>query len=711
MSSKPLSKHDPAGELSLIRRAPHLHEELAALIAHIELQQTAWWSDAVQSVILATLYRARFPMQKYEINENVRSEYGFDLGAADLEDSLVNLQSTHQVTDLGDGRFRIADYAASRVRLATMQWRLQAEAARQSFVTHVLDSAPQANAELIWKAFQQDLLEPLVKDLALGAWIFLTNDRSIIEESLDSHMKKFLQTVGSGVRKVAKEAALAFFDPEIEASRKFVADTLNAYYFMTACGLAREQIQYIEKILNSYFDTVVFFDVDLILAAKGLSDRAAIELLSNLMESQGAEHVGILEYFVADISISESIEVLRLAARTIADDETPRTLILQGPLFLSVQRAIAARLAVNDPDSAGFFQDSANSLSRRPPVPVFEVAGLVAARSGAVSQSDIRTYKSMSKVPEEEKLSRQSKSRFLHDLNLRTAVRTLRGGDWPDLTRCKYWLVTDNVALLRFDAFFTRRGAGFATCVHPLTFLQMLRLSTRRSEGLDRATIASIRLVFVQIGAVGKLDQAAARVLGALARYEQRGLGEEEMVESVLNEELRRLTRRQRKVITPSSEDADVIRQEIIELKAELDVFKLENRRLRKSIESERRTREAERFVIRGNEYHFGGVQGSVAAGSVGFSQSYGAGFEIANVREFADLVSEIGATLGLGPSVGPELQSNAMELRAAIDDPDADRERIRQALDTVISTLSLADSTATGKMAITVGRQLRMYL
>ena len=105
--------------------------------------------------------------------------------------------------------------------------------------------------------------------------------------------------MGSGVREVAKGAALAFFDPEIEASRKFVADTLNAYYFMTACGLTRDQIQYIEKILNSFFDTVAFFDVDLILAVKGLSDRAAIELLSNLMESRGTEHIGITEYFVA----------------------------------------------------------------------------------------------------------------------------------------------------------------------------------------------------------------------------------------------------------------------------------------------------------------------------------------------------------------------------------------------------------------------------
>ena len=181
-------------------------------------------------------------MQKNEIDENIRSEYGLDLGPVDLEGSIVNLQSTRQIINLGDGRFRIADDAANHVRLAAMQWQMQAEMARRSFVSHILDSAPHANAERIWRVFQQDFLEPLVKDLALGAWIFLTNDRSVIEDSLGSHLDRFLTTIDSGVRKVAREAALTFFDPEIEASRRFVADTLNAYYFMTACGLSHNQM-------------------------------------------------------------------------------------------------------------------------------------------------------------------------------------------------------------------------------------------------------------------------------------------------------------------------------------------------------------------------------------------------------------------------------------------------------------------------------------
>ena len=425
------------------------------------------------------------------------------------------------------------------------------------------------------------------------------------------------------------------------------------------------------------------------------------------MESRGTEHVGITDYFAADISIAESIEVLRLAARAMSDDGKPKSLILQGPLFLSVQRAMSAHVTISGLDSATFFRDSANSLSRRPPLPVFEINGSAVAPADTISTSDIRTYRSMSNVPDNEKLSRQSRSRFLHDLNLRAAIRTLRGGDWPDLTRCKYWLVTDNVALLRFDAFYTRRGAGFATCVHPLTFLQMLRLSTRRSEGLDRATIASIRLAFVHVGAARKIDEAAAKVLRALARHAQRGLPEEDVVESVLNEELRQLTRRQKNIITPTSDETDAIRQEIVELRAELDAFKAENRRLRKSVERERRARGGER----GDEYYFAGVQGPVAVRSTGFSQSYKMGFEVEKIREFADLIDEIRVTFDPDLPERPDLGHSAMKLRAAVGGSSLDRERIRQAMDEAISALGLADSTATRNSVIAIGAQLRMYL
>jgi hypothetical protein len=75
-------------------------------------------------------------------------------------------------------------------------------------------------------------------------------------------------------------------------------------------------------------------------------------------------------------------------------------------------------------------------------------------------------------------------------------------------------------------------------------------------------------------------------------------------------------------------------------------------------------------------------------------------------VREFADLVTEIAALLGLEPGQQAELSAAASELHEAIEDPAADRGRMRRAVDAVMGYLKLASSTALSKTAIAVGNQ-----
>jgi hypothetical protein len=107
------------------------------------------------------------------------------------------------------------------------------------------------------------------------------------------------------------------------------------------------------------------------------------------------------------------------------------------------------------------------------------------------------------------------------------------------------------------------------------------------------------------------------------------------------------------------------------------------------------------------NEYNFGGITGNVAAGSSNFSQAYNDSFDVAKVREFADLITEIAPTLDLEPDQRAELEAGTSELRAASDDPAADRGRLRRALDAVMSPLKLAGATAVRNAAITLGNQV----
>jgi hypothetical protein len=107
-----------------------------------------------------------------------------------------------------------------------------------------------------------------------------------------------------------------------------------------------------------------------------------------------------------------------------------------------------------------------------------------------------------------------------------------------------------------------------------------------------------------------------------------------------------------------------------------------------------------------GSQYNISGTTGNVAADSSGVTQNYSAGFDMTKVREFADLVTEIAALLGLEPGQQAELSAAASELHEAIEDPAADRGRMRRAVDAVMGYLKLASSTALSKTAIAVGNQ-----
>ena len=107
-----------------------------------------------------------------------------------------------------------------------------------------------------------------------------------------------------------------------------------------------------------------------------------------------------------------------------------------------------------------------------------------------------------------------------------------------------------------------------------------------------------------------------------------------------------------------------------------------------------------------GSEYNFGDITGNVAAGSSDVTQNYNAGFDMTKVREFADLVTEIAGLLNFEHGQQAELSAATSELHEAIEDPKADKGRMRRAVDAVMGYLKLASGTALRNAAITAGNQ-----
>jgi hypothetical protein len=107
-----------------------------------------------------------------------------------------------------------------------------------------------------------------------------------------------------------------------------------------------------------------------------------------------------------------------------------------------------------------------------------------------------------------------------------------------------------------------------------------------------------------------------------------------------------------------------------------------------------------------GSQYNFGPITGNVAAGSSDITQNYNAGFDITKVREFAELVTEIGSMLGFEDDQQAMLSAATAELHEAIEDPKADKGRMRRAVDAVMGYLKLAGDTALRTAAIAAGNQ-----
>jgi hypothetical protein len=367
---------------------------------------------------------------------------------------------------------------------------------------------------------------------------------------------------------------ISFLNPRSTEARAFVADNLNAYFFLTACGLSSDQLKYIEKLLGNPFDIEAFFDVDLLLATCGLFDSATNEQAESLLEFKaGARTFGRLEFVVAEITMNQGLSALQVASE-LTGSSASASINIRGPLHQTVQGLLTAFLSSGDRNYRTYLADWRSALhhsSRLMRIPIGDHL-----LSDPRVHADTRAYATMSGIGKDLMVGNDTEERMLHDIAMCYMVRELRGDDWSDLSQNRHWFVTTNELLLRFDGYSSKRGRGYPTCVHPFTLLQMLRLTMPRDEAWEIAALNGMCLPFLYSGDTGRLDDAATRVLGTLARYEGRGLREDKALASVLNAELRRLVSYAAQGLMQRDESELRILAEIDSIKESLKAYRAE---------------------------------------------------------------------------------------------------------------------------------------
>jgi len=102
---------------------------------------------------------------------------------------------------------------------------------------------------------------------------------------------------------------------------------------------------------------------------------------------------------------------------------------------------------------------------------------------------------------------------------------------------------------------------------------------------------------------------------------------------------------------------------------------------------------------------------GNVSIGSAHVQQASAEGVDLAKVREFVELVTQVSPTLGLGPAQQSTLTAQVADLGRAADEHGGDKGRVRKALDALLSFVKSAAPTAAQKTLIALGDDLLRQL
>lgn len=116
---------------------------------------------------------------------------------------------------------------------------------------------------------------------------------------------------------------------------------------------------------------------------------------------------------------------------------------------------------------------------------------------------------------------------------------------------------------------------------------------------------------------------------------------------------------------------------------------------------------DAPRTTIKGNKTKIKGSSGNVSVASAGVAQVSGDGIDVAKIREFTDLLTQIAPTLGLAAAQQDELHFGTEDLQQAASSPSPEKGRIRQAVGRVLQVLRVAAPSAAQKIAISMGDEL----
>jgi len=523
-----------------VRKLP---AELTSLVHHVELNKAGWWDQAVQQVIVATIWLCGENLTLQGVRERLGEYFCVNLDEDRIRKHVDALCASGTLVPVQAQRFKIAEQSLNEFERGLADAEKMQEQVHQRFINSMASCCPLVDADATWQSFNDEFLVPLIHDM--GARTYELISGTSMDLAAMPRLQHFLQRYPAEVRGALRTAVITFLDPKEPSIRSYILHELNAYFFLEAGNLSGETVEALTRIAGGAPTFTVLVDTNFLFCILGLDENPRNEAAQSLIHLVGQLPSNVaVKLYVSPITIDEARWVLQSCEHDLGGvlftanlTDAALTTALTGLTRKFLEECSKAGQPLRAEDYFGPY--------------VKDLVGIARTKGVELSDQKVDHYRTNPEVVDDLNEQLEFEKRFRdrpkgyrqleHDIVLWHFVRDQRRVSIDSPVEADCWIVTVDFGFLGFDRHKRRNQVNnIPICVHPANFIQMLQFWVPRTQGFEEAVLGNLRLPFLFQEFDPAAEQVTIRILSALARFEKiDDLPQEVVASTLMNSALR----------------------------------------------------------------------------------------------------------------------------------------------------------------------------
>lgn len=551
--------------------------DLIRLVQHVALNQSGWWEQAMERLVLACSYTAG-PSSRSHLCEAVRQSSGVELTSERFDEIAGRLLQTGSLVEHQESVF-VSEAIREDLHAYEEKTMASEERVRTKFNLAAQENGLTERSDELWPVLETEVILPITRYLGARLYELLASPTSVSHIDMSLQIEGIDDRYGVGIR----DFFYGFIDPTDHDIRTFVLRRLNAQYAADAAALPAAALNRLAKQGSVPSRVRLVVDTNFLFSILGLHDNPGNEEANKLLQLVEEVRSRVkLQLYVLPITFDESRNVLSDVAVRLSGFRG------QPNLAEAAKRTQSLGLAERYLEAAS---KSPTNLSPSDFFSPYESDLLTVLRSKGVElyntsldelRVDQEVIDDVLELSETQRVHRRrgekSYEANLHDMVLWHFARRERSPSLTSPIEASIWVVTLDYGLLSFER---RKLRGLRDqppiCLEPASIIQLFQFWVPSSIELDEALVGSIRqpLLFLNFGV--ESEQVTLRILAQLSRFDGAGdLSPDVALEILTNEALRQR-------ISSSAEnrqtDEEIIGEELLEMIDDLTAARDEARR------------------------------------------------------------------------------------------------------------------------------------